>query len=142
MAEEYYVVFDERIYITREPYEDDSWDQGDTELDVTILGICMYAEGMNVMRLHNDYDLFYGADDLQSGDEVFAVVVRYTTGSTFGSMSAWTICALLKDEVSAYEASWKCYQPADKTGISKAYRAWDGYFEHLDSVTVERFVVQ
>lgn len=74
--------------------------------------------------------------DPKGMEHLYVVVVRYSSGSTFGSTHGhWYI-------VGAY----KGYKEAEAVEVSisknkykgKRYKPWEGYFESLEGVTVER----
>lgn len=96
-------------------------------------------EGPDITRFEKDgYDDIYGYDEIPLGNAAFMVIVKYTTGDTFGSHGAWTMPAVKADINDAYKALAKCNKPDDKNPYR---RAWDGYFEHLESVEVVHSVV-
>jgi len=70
-------------------------------------------------------------------DHLYVVIVRYSSGDTFGTtLGNWHI-------IGAY----KSFKKAEKIRISidknkyKGYKPWEGYFESLEGVTVERLDV-
>ena len=72
------------------------------------------------------------------GSTVWVVVVRYSTGGTFGRTNgAWTILGIYEhlDEAKKVEASVH-----DNT--YPGYKCWVGYFEHLERVEVESMTVE
>lgn len=73
-------------------------------------------------------------------DHLYVVVVRYSSGSTFGSTYGhWYIEGAYK----AYDKAKKIEMAISKgTGkYDRAYMPWEGYFESLEGVTVERLDV-
>lgn len=98
----------------------------------------IYAEregaGMWGHGLHRD-EIF---GDFEKGDVGHLVVVRYTTGSTFGSQHGyWGIIGFYKnaDDAVAVEKSID-----DDT--YEGYTYWKGYFERLEGVEIHTMVVQ
>ena len=70
--------------------------------------------------------------------EVYVVIVRYTTGDSFGiTHGAWCVEGVYaeKDEAN------KVYKSIlDNT--YEGYKEWEGYFEHLESAQVETFKIK
>lgn len=72
------------------------------------------------------------------GSKVWVVVVRYSTGGTFGTTNgAWTILGIYEhlDEAKKVEASVH-----DNT--YSGYKCWVGYFESLECVEIESMTVE
>jgi len=79
--------------------------------------------------------------DAQQGDLVHLLVVRYTTGSTFGtSYGHWYIEGVYKDAKEATEIADKI-----RTGTYKqegrTYLPWEGYFERLEDIQIYSLIV-
>lgn len=69
--------------------------------------------------------------------EVYVVVVRYTTGGTFGrTLGAWYIEGVYEHQGQAD----KVVKAIEKDKY-QGYKPWIGYFEHLESVDYERMTV-
>jgi hypothetical protein len=104
-------------------------------------------------------------EPVKPGDKIWVVVVRYTTGCTFGrTLGAWHIEATFKNENKALHVAdlikkdderqrkW-CWEhpsykrkasdrpPEDKYVSPHGYKCWQGYFESLEDVQVESFTV-
>lgn len=73
----------------------------------------------------------------QVGDFIYAVVVRYSTGDTFGSSHGHgTVACFCTDAESARQATEAIRRgevPLSERGCAE----WQGYFESLDSVTAQ-----
>lgn len=125
-------------WTTRQADPNDEWDRDDTVGRVT--GVSAYVD----TRDNSYYGDSLARDlDVRPGDTVYAVVVGYTSGDTFGSdgghakvMDIFTTRA----EAEALCAHLKTYE--DKGDFSAEYNGveynhpWVGYFELLDSLEV------
>ena len=113
--------------------EDDS-DSRDTYIDVTFL---------NVYRaMGPDAPFFYSSAIVDrkthESEEVCLVVVRYTTGDTFGTThGAWAIEGIYSTPTEADKVVQKIQQ---KT--YSGYKPWEGYFERLEEVYIESFATK
>ncbi len=138
---EYWIDADERTYVTRpgdesnDPYSD----RGSTGLSLQVKGISRSPISMAKTAARDSYDDVYGVDDIPAGDKAYVVVVEYTTGDTFGSNDTWCIAAVKASREDAEEAKIKCY--AGNKLTERAFRPWDGYFEHLNSAYIEELEV-
>jgi hypothetical protein len=95
-------------------------------------------------------------EEVKPGDTLYLVIVRYSTGNTFTNISgAWHIAEVLKDREKAYEIEkqiWQDYnlyknhrydhKKLKKESVYSGYKPWSGYFEDLESVEVESFIVK
>jgi len=105
-------------------------------------------------------------EPVKPGDKIWVVVVRYQTGSTFGtSHGNWHIEAVFKNMDKAldvadqirkddaaqrewnyshpsYKRKAKDRPPEDKYVSPRGYKCWQGYFEALEDVQVESFTVE
>lgn len=82
--------------------------------------------------------------DVQVGDIVHLVIVRYSTGNTFGrSYGRWTLVEIFKDEdfdkIESLEdkirKQYSLYRNNRKEWDGE-YRPWIGYFEALEDIEV------
>ncbi|MDE2095710.1 MAG: hypothetical protein KGL39_00505 [Patescibacteria group bacterium] len=72
------------------------------------------------------------------GQKVYIVLVRYTTGSTFGTVyGAWFIAGVYDDENRAKEVEGKI-----EAGKWSDSGVWTGFFSSLEEVFVEEFLVE
>jgi len=70
--------------------------------------------------------------DLSDLEVVFWVVVRYTTGDTFGtSYGNWEKIGCYKSLKEAREV-----KQSIEDGSYKGYKCWDGYFEALEDIEI------
>lgn len=84
------------------------------------------------------YDSKEVAEETFKKDTVYLVVVRYTTGNTFGTIhGAWHIEGIYPD---AAQAAIACRKIED--GTYQGYKPWDGYFERLENVDIRQFDVK
>ena len=95
--------------------------------------------------------------DVQEGDEIFAVYVRYGSGDSFGSstgngsiIAAYTDIEHARIAVSNFEKNSSGMQVSIPAGVdmtgkltyTKVYNPAAGYFENLETVDFERLVVK
>jgi hypothetical protein len=139
---EYWIDADERRYviIPEEPGDDRWRNRGHTGLDLWVKGISRSPISMAKTACRDSYENVYGVDDIPAGDKAYVVVVEYTTGDTFGSDDTWCVAAIKASREDAEAAEIKCY--AGNKLTERAFRPWDGYFEHLNSVRIEELEVK
>lgn len=131
-----YCMYSQTRWVTREADPTDDWDAGDEDGDYEVTGVSL----MPGWR-----DSIDSPDEIKAGDIVWAVWVVYGTGSTFGSSGGeGQILTVTKDAELAVAANeW-----ADGKGTwpkelgDEPYKNWTGYFEWLQHVRIETFVVQ
>lgn len=115
----------------REPDSDDSWDRGDTVQYVSFnsahLGSCPYPS-----------ESYYAESDetFALGDPIYAVIVVYSDGDTFGHNEGYVCVALVTHDADKAHA-WT----PDK-GDANGYKPWNSYFGGLTDYRVESFVLQ
>jgi hypothetical protein len=98
--------------------------------------------------------------EVKKGDTLWLVIVRYTTGCTFGSThGAWHIEGAFQHQGQAEKVKkailddWDAYRNRsfkekqkgtfkDKYVSPHGYKVWMGYFESLEEVDVQSFVVE
>jgi hypothetical protein len=84
--------------------------------------------------------------DAKPGDVVFAVVVRYATGDTFGRDGGQTtVMDVFTDAHKATGLYQACQSEKDFSLTFEGkqyYVAWNGYFETLESVDIQTLVVR
>lgn len=121
---------------------EDSWSRDSYSGDYWVTGVYLTG-GMR--------DSVESNEDIKAGDLVYVTYAVYTTGDTFGSDGGrGCIVAVSKNYDIAIQAEkWCNNTPIDPIQIpwppslpEISYRPWDGYFEYLDSVRTESFVVQ
>lgn len=133
---------------TRESNEDDAWDRGDTDTSWTFLGV-------NLTQHDSQYALPV-EDDIKPGDTVYVVTAVYSTGDTFGHDAGHCmefisyhknseIAYRNKKNIEAGLNKDKAYNytiELDNGNTVSRYCPWDGYFESLDYVEVNEFIVK
>lgn len=132
MEKEYiFVTYDERTYLTRDPDPDDNWDAGEAHTDFTLERVF----------LDKPKDIYCKAlekrHDFESGTSVFVVVVRYSTGNTFGHETGrGCIVEVCKTFEEAQQVSRLC-----ESGDHPQSYTWRGYFESLEDVEIHDRVI-
>lgn len=141
------VQIDSESYITRHPDPTDGWDAG--EVAHTYEGCRVYAgdpDGRGwIGSITESIEVPF---DVGPGDTVYPVIVRYSTGSTFGRT----------DGLSTVIGAWRTYDQAVEAerlaraatgfdyvtvGSQTFYTGtWIGYFEYLEDVIIESEVVR
>lgn len=136
-----------REEISREPYEDDEWDRGDTYTSWTLEGCSIKEEG--------EYFDVIAPFEVKSGDRVIVVYAIYSTGDSFGRAEG--ACKEVIDVFKDINKASDCVRAVEKTYKSwddhtekkvewiredgsegkLDYVPWNGYFESLDSVRSE-----
>lgn len=123
----------EHNYTIREPYHDDDWDRGVHGCDITLLDARLTAP-------RYPYENADTEEVIEPGDVLFVVKVTYSTGDTFGRNDGCVdIPFVSKDASLAMEVK---EQIQNKTYDNpQGYNPWDGYFEYLQDVEVQTFLV-
>lgn len=122
-----YIDADETVETTRER-ADDGWDNGDSRMTVYFRGLRRSKDGM-----------FFGGSVAMAAamfcmNELWLVVIRYGTGSTFGHDSGlWEPYGVAPTE----RAAEKMRQEAEIEGPKK----WNGFFDSFEDVEVHRLLV-
>lgn len=144
---EYYVRFKEfKSYNDDGDNDDGQYSyRGTTSLDLTVEGV--YANDPSFGKFEyvvvgGKYSFFKSDEDIKPGEDAYLVYALYITGDTFGSDETWTPVALVRDNKRAIEISGKCYDSTSISETDKGYKEWEGYFEHLQSVEIEKFTVK
>jgi hypothetical protein len=130
-----YYTYSERYETIHDDYGKDGPYTGRREdrLDWTLN--CLFIN-QDIARKTPYYDSVDFAGSLKK--DLYCVIVRYTTGGTFGQTSGkGTVAAVTetKEEAKKIKASIE-----GNTWIG--YCPWDGYFEHLETVEIERREVE
>lgn len=132
-------------FIISEPDPNDSWDYGQSGMNVTVLGA-------SIVEDDRGYKVLNTKDHFAPGDIGYVLWVHYDTGSTFGSEQVYQIVAVLKDKDFAYK--YKSYIEKDYKTVYQSfdfrrefegyhfYADWKGYFEHLNSVNVTEVMIE
>jgi hypothetical protein len=141
-----------RTYTTREPDDDDPWDNGDTGGEVTNV-VASVTNREPDRPQSGGWDSIVRDLNVGSGDTVWAVVADYESGSTFGRSGGYaTVLDVFDNEPDATELAYAAeYGTAEEGRPSKGtftvngveyYRTWNGYFETLQSMDVWEITVQ
>ena len=89
------------------------------------------------------YEIINTTEDFKSGDTAYLVVVKYTTGDTFGYTSGnIDIPAIAKNEEAALKIALDIENKVGEFAEEKYRYPWQGYFEGLESVHVETMKVE
>ena len=146
------VVAETDTWQTRKPDKTDEWDRGDTDGRVENV----WAELVLDKKANNWYnsELTKELDDVKPGDTVYAVVVDYASGDTFGRSGGY---AQIMDVFKTFEEAEGLYRECTAhqelgrerpitQGVSYGgqdyYVAWDGFFESVNSMEVWHLVVR
>ena len=138
---------DSYSYVTREADPEDSWGADDTATDWTVNGISL-----------SDQDSQYALEpdfDVEVGDTVYVVYAVYSTGDTFHHASGayLEVLSFHKNgdlahqnasgarERSNRESAYTMTITYDSGAQVSRHCPWDGYFESLDYIQVDSFVV-
>ncbi len=134
-------------YSTREPVEYGSWSESN---DYTYYSAEIAKEGE-----YNDVGLFPGEVEPSRGEDIFVVIVEYSSGDSFGSSSgnheilwaftdpkkAFSLSDFIEKDYkdnSEYDFSRK---PKLFEGVPINTNTWKGYFERMSQVIVEKLMV-
>lgn len=142
-----YVELDTRRTFTRTPDGNDSWDIGDTTTEIEYLGLRSFDWSYDNRTTRSRINT---QDDIKTGDTVAVVVLRYTTGCTFGTQTwnAEVLDAFLnpKDAVGLCDALVKAHKKGEYTvtynGKEYYAGAWTGYFESINDIEIREVIVQ
>lgn len=137
-------------YVTRHP-ESDGWDRGDIQTEYN--GLRVYLDRYPDEWAGYCTQEFYVNYSVTPGSAVFPVVVRYSTGDTFGRNDGnISVVGVYQNAVTASEiehAIWDDYREhgGDFTTLKVAGEeiytgTWKGYFEYLEDVFVETELVR
>jgi len=90
-----------------------------------------------------DYRHYEVEFDPMEYKEVYAVIVRYTTGDTFGTThGAWEAAKIVTNKQDAEKIKKDIEkETGDYDSKKKGYHAWKGYFESLESVVIHKLDV-
>lgn len=138
----YYVTVDYDRFIYREPDPNDSWDQGESGMNVSVKGISLSPP-------YNSYSyaVLNARDGFGPAEIVYLVWVKYQTGSTFGSDEVYEMLEVFETPAEAQELKeYIELQTSDKfrfsVGGREYYASWNGYFERLQEVNIEQLIME
>lgn len=142
-----YVELDTNTTYTRRPDPEDSWDIGNTHTDVTYLGLRVADWSYESRDFRNTIET---VDQFNSGDHAYVVLVRYTTGCTFGFREylpeVMNAFLELKDAESLCDLIESAYKSNEYTihHKNKEYYvgSWIGYFESLNDIEIREVFVK
>jgi hypothetical protein len=142
----YEIEVDSFTETTREQDSTDSWDRGDSDTYHTFLGV-----------RRSDTPEIASSLDISVGTECYVVWAIWSTGDSFGhdSGSQKNLLGVFLDENSALALEKEIerndrenpnsfsffFTTPDKQEIT-VHQSWHGYFDSLDSVRVEKAVMQ
>lgn len=125
---------------TTTPDPDDRWDRASTSTSWSVHGLTLHDK--------DTYDAVINYLEAKEGDEVYALYAVYSTGDSFGhdasgQLEFINVFATYKDAERARDslATSNVYLLSNGQEISLGYKPWDGYFESLDYMEIDRFVV-
>ena len=138
-----YTVMEGRYETVREPYPDDSWDNGDDRYNLS--DIHVYTNGS-----YSEFEVEAGV-----GEKVHVVYVSYGTGNTFGTTSSEVEILDVFDRLEDAEALVSAvhrFNDGDSQGRireysfehnGKTYYAnWVGYFENFEDIDIIHAAIQ
>jgi hypothetical protein len=130
------------VYTVREPDPTDSWDNGDTAGCVENVSAYVTDNPEGDMYSYIIKDL-----PVSPGKKVWAVVVDYESGSTFGRDGGYAqVLDVFAEEWQAYALRQVALAHGNGSRLTydgKEYHAsWLGYFESLQSIDVWELVVR
>jgi len=144
------VSVDTRTWVTDPGDPDDKWDRDNTAQSIE--GVSVYA---NDEDDRGYYSWGYPTPelDVNIGDTVYVVIIRYSDGDTFGNDEGQhAVADVFKDEIDALELQnwyegWTTTEhmrygggkvvPFQESFKGKEYRIpWAGYFERYESVNI------
>lgn len=140
----YFVNADIAQIVTRAADEDDEWDNGASEVQVTVNGLyrsehdddALILEALNEAA---DGHALLGYDDIPVGERAWVVLTHYSTGDSFGHYGAWCIPAIKNSEQRAQAAADQCNQHK----FNSHHRVpWDDYFADYENSVVVPVTVQ
>lgn len=137
--------------VTREADPEDSWGADDTSTSWSIKGISL-SDSDSQHALPADFAV-------EVGDTVYVVYAIYSTGDTFHRADGeyLEVLSFHKNRETAYKNEASLNGRRDRGSAGNDFQMtiefdngkkvqrhcpWDGYFESLDSVSVDSFVVQ
>lgn len=133
-----------KLYITYdssqeggEPESDDEWCTFSDEHRTFSLENC-YLSFDEKSRSRFEYFAHEVPFNVEKGDDIYLLVVRYSSGSTFGNIYG---CHHIVDIYSSKEEAYKVEETI-RNGTYSGYKCWEGYFESLEDVSVESLVVK
>lgn len=135
------VIADIREYYTREPNDDDQWDNGETAADISIQGV-EFAERYFDVALPREYD---------ASKPLFMLWANFDTGNSFGRQrNKFEAVDIFQNRARA-EAAQRTLTDTEE-GQSASYVRddgttiqyscpWHGYFECLNYLEVEEVAI-
>jgi hypothetical protein len=133
-----YIEIDQRC--TRDEREDIEWGSWETHYDSTVTKISTNKDLLNKW----DFQRFNVPQSTYDADHVYAVIVTYESGDTFGrsygNVKVAFVSEKAEDAIAAEEAlnqewtdKWRDHPN------SCGYAPWDGYFERITNISIELF---
>lgn len=127
-------------YTTREIDPDDSWDIGDSAMDVSCVGASIFERSDSIPI---SYKVKNVKDHFEPGDTGYVIWAHYNTGCTFGSSEEFEIMDVVKDKDRA-DSLYNMFSHVgrDTFTIGDYYIPWTGYFESLKHLYVTEVVMR
>lgn len=147
------VVAETNEWVTRDADPDDKWDHGDTAGSVSNVYAELTDEAEGEWSYHGE--LVKELGNLKPGDTVYAVVVDYESGDTFGRSGGYAQVMDVFDDMATAEGLYRecvAYHERDKRAAKVVqgvqflgrdyYVSWDGYFESVNDIEVWQLVIR
>jgi hypothetical protein len=129
---------------TTVPDPTDKWDRASTSTSWDVNGL--------ILKEKDAYKALPCADDVKQGDEFYVVYAVYSTGDSFGHDEGASLefISYHKNPDLAFEnkkameshSDGQIQIKLDNGETVQRYCPWDGYFECLDYVQVDKFMVR
>lgn len=128
--------------VTCEADPDDEWSRDSTSTSWHVKGVQVASK--------DDYDGVTVGFDATPGEAVFVVYAIYSTGDSFGHdesaqlefIDAFKSADKAAAAAQGLQGSAKGWTREDGSFAEMNWKPWDGYFESLEEMNVEAFVVQ
>lgn len=135
-----YIKFDVSVYrwSTGGYDPDDEWSRDSTDGVVSIIGATITSK--------DGYDTLGTDAELKKGDTIYLVWAQYSTGDTFGNDGGQYELLEVHTDKAVADARREMYENlgdnrSEDVGQCVGYVPWLGYFESLDFVQVDEFVL-
>jgi len=152
-ATKIYIDYSSYTTVTNSADPDDEWDRDDTSTDYYVNGLTLEPNG--------SFEYCYYPGEVKEGDKIYLVYAVYSTGDSFHRDERGCIdfVGVYKDKATADlvahvlekhstednmygEAKWTAKIVLDNGTEYDYHVGWVGYFEHLDYISVEEFIVR
>jgi len=122
-----------KVYLKYTEYSIDESNESDFSEEYTTLSV----DGLYKEKPSCGYYETFEIDDKKRGTKLYIVVVRYSTGSTFGQSNG---CSYFEG---IYNTAEEAGAISDSIYKNKylGYRPWHGYFERLEDVEIHERII-